>query len=265
MITNNRIAVEECDTAGANDCCDANCKIITDPAGCTCTHFYIGIWHQTEYPSFQSLCVNPDDEAYAFILPTNTFYFQNRALSQNPTVGMNGQLRIMECSDAATDCFGVTLGQQGAGSQAGGSFVDQWITLIQTSNGGSVTDALNEQTVSELRGKQRNIFGSYLVYNKDLDQIQFDKLTSGGLGAKYTVAAESAVEYLGAHEFYWWGWGSKLLAKLSDGVSFKFLRVANDFDTVAANGSPTDVEKIEQKQTNLFQNAYKTIVPPVFV
>lgn len=59
--------------------------------------------------------------------------------------------------------------------------------------------------------------------------------------------AESAVEYLGAHEFYWWGWGKKLLAKLSDGVSFKFLRVADDFDTVAATGSPTDVEKIEQQ------------------
>jgi hypothetical protein len=79
------------------------------------------------------------------------------------------------------------------------------------------------------------------------------------------VTAETAVEYLGAHEYYYWGWGEKLLAKLSDGVSFKFFRVASDFDTVAASGSPTDVEKIEQKQTNLFQNAYKTIVPPVFV
>lgn len=73
--------------------------------------------------------MNPDDEAYAFILPTNTFYFQNRALSQNPTVGMNGQLRLMECSDAASDCFGVTMGQQGATAAAGGSFVDQWLTL----------------------------------------------------------------------------------------------------------------------------------------
>lgn len=45
MITNNRIMTEECDTDGANACCDAMCKIITDPAGCTCTHFYIGIWH----------------------------------------------------------------------------------------------------------------------------------------------------------------------------------------------------------------------------
>lgn len=54
------------------------CKIV---AGCTCTHFYIGIWHEVEYPSYQSLCVNPDDIAYAMVLPSNSFYFQNYALS----------------------------------------------------------------------------------------------------------------------------------------------------------------------------------------
>jgi len=85
-----------------------------------------------------------------------------------------------------------------------------------------------------LKGKQRNIFGSYLVYNKDHDEMQFDKLTSSGLTSTYTTAAEGAVQYLGAHEVYWWGWGSKLLVKLSDGVSFKIFRVASDFDTIAA-------------------------------
>jgi len=54
------------------------CKIVT---GCTCTHFYIGIWHKVEYASYQSLCVNPDDIAYAMVLPSNSFYFQNYALS----------------------------------------------------------------------------------------------------------------------------------------------------------------------------------------
>ena len=63
------------------------------------------------------------------------------------------------------------MGQQGATAAAGGSFVDQWMTLFQTTAGGSATTAVNEQAVSELRGKQRNVFGSYLAYNKDLDQI----------------------------------------------------------------------------------------------
>ena len=99
-----------------------------------------------------------------------------------------------------------------------------------------------------------------------MNEVRFQKFTSGGLASDtYTTTEEAAVEFLGAHEFYYWGWGTKLLAKLSDGVSFKFFRVASDFDTVAANNSPTDVEKIEQKMTNLFQATYKTIVPPVFV
>lgn len=91
------------------------CKIIN---GCTCTHFYIGIWHSEEWASYQSLCVNPDAIAYDVILPSNTHYFQNYAISQNPLVGLNGQMRIMECSDVDTDCFGVTLGYQGAGAVA---------------------------------------------------------------------------------------------------------------------------------------------------
>ena len=51
----------------------------------------------------------------------------------------------MECAYAATDCFGVTRGQQGAGAQANdGTFKDQFLTMYQTSNGGSVTDNVVE-------------------------------------------------------------------------------------------------------------------------
>ena len=47
--TNLRVMSEECDTNGDLTCCDRMCKIVT---GCTCTHFYIGIWHQTEWASY---------------------------------------------------------------------------------------------------------------------------------------------------------------------------------------------------------------------
>lgn len=40
---------EDCDTNGDLTCCTELCKI---RPGCTCTHFYIGIWHYNEYPSF---------------------------------------------------------------------------------------------------------------------------------------------------------------------------------------------------------------------
>lgn len=122
--TNTRLMEEECDTDGDLTCCDRMCKIVTD---CTCTHFYIGIWHMEEWASYQSLCVNPNALAYDFILPANTNYFQNYGISQNPLVGLNGQLRIMECSDVDTDCFGVTLAQQGVGSVALG-YTDHFVT-----------------------------------------------------------------------------------------------------------------------------------------
>jgi len=45
------------------------------------------------------------------------------------------------------------------------------------------------------------------------------------------------VELLGAHEFYYWGWGQQLMAKLADGVSFKMFRLASDYAAVLVAGS----------------------------
>ena len=120
------------------------------------------------------------------------------------------------------------------------------------SAGATAVTAKTDLATGTLAGKQRNVFGAYSVYNNALDQLSFYKLTSSGLTLSKAITVEAAVQYLGSHEYYWWVWGSKFLAKLSDGVSFKFLRVASDFDTIAAQASPTDVEKIEQQQTNLF-------------
>jgi len=60
-----------------------------------------------------------------------------------------------------------------------------------------------------LKGKQRNTCGPYLVYNNNLQQIKIDKFTSSGLGTAltYTSTVDSAVQLLGSHEVYWWGWG----------------------------------------------------------
>lgn len=180
-------------------------------------------------------------------------------------MGLNGQLRIFECSDVAADCFGVTLGYQGAGSSA--PYVDQFITMYQTTSGGLATTSATTLATRVLMGKQRNVFGNYLVYNENLQQVTIDKFTSNGLGVDltYTTTAETAVQLLGAHEFYWWGYGSQLLAKLSDGISFKMFRFASDFDTVAVTASPTDLLIIEQELKNLWHVPDKTIVPPVFV
>lgn len=74
------------------------------------------------------------------------------------------------------------------------------------------------------------------------------------------------MQLLGAHEFYWWGWGNQLLAKLADGISFKMFRVASDWDLVSdVIYTASDLEKIEQEQKNLWHVPDHTIVPPVFV
>jgi len=157
------------------------------------------------------------------------------------------------------------MGYQGAGTAA--PYTDQYITMYQLTAGGTAVTSATDLASRTLQGKARNTFGSYLVYNEDLQSVTFDKLTSSGLGVDttYTTTAEAAVQLLGAHEFYWWGWANQLLAKLSDGISFKMFRAASDFDTVAVTGSPTDVEKIEQEQKNLWHVPDHTIVPPVFV
>lgn len=155
------------------------------------------------------------------------------------------------------------LGYQAA--YDGSTYTDEFITMYQTASGGAATTANTAMVSGTLKGKQRNVFGSYLVYNSALNQIQFDKFTSAGFTATYTSPVEAAVQYLGSHEYYWWGWGTKLLAKASDGVSFRLLQVRSDFDTIAGQASPADLDKIMQEQTLLFQMPFHTIVPPVFV
>ena len=101
------------------------------------------------------------------------------------------------------------------------------------SAGASALTSKTDLAIGTIEGKQRGIFGDYSVYNNELDQISDYKLTSSGLTLTKAITKEAAVQYLGSHEYYWWRWGSKFLAKLSDGVSFKLLRVASDFDTIA--------------------------------
>ena len=45
----------------------------------------------------------------------------------------------------------------------------------------------------------------------------------------FTTDADTSVQFLGSHEFYWWPYLNFLLARLSDGSSFKFYRFAPNF------------------------------------
>ena len=79
----------------------------------------------------------------------------------------------------------------------------------------------------------RNTFGPLIIMNTDLNRIE---ITSPDYST-WTSTAETAVEFLGAHEFYYWGWGKQLLAKLADGASFKMFRLSNDYAAVLAAGT----------------------------
>ncbi len=83
------------------------------------------------------------------------------------------------------------------------------------------------------------------MFNKNLQSVRIQKLTSVGLTTAYDTIADAAVQLLGAHEIYYWGWGQQLMAKLSDGISFRMFRFASDFDTVAATAVPADAVRVE--------------------
>ena len=108
----------------------------------------------------------------------------------------------------------------------------------------------------------RNTFGPLIVLNSNLKQLEI----SSPDYSTFTSAVETPVELLGAHEFYYWGWGQQLMAKIADGASFKMFRLANDYAAVLAAGSGvTNQLNIQQSFKRLWRVPYKTIVPPVFV
>jgi hypothetical protein len=61
----------------------------------------------------------------------------------------------------------------------------------------------NAQVAGALKGKMRNTFGPLVVMNSNLQQME---ITSPDYST-FTSAVETPVELLGAHEFYYWGFG----------------------------------------------------------
>lgn len=81
-----------------------------------------------------------------------------------------------------------------------------------------------------------------------------------------TTDTEASVEYLGSHEVHYFPHKSLLMAKLSDGSSFRFYRIASDFRANAATGEAglQTKDKIDSGEFRLFHVPGRTMVPPVF-
>jgi hypothetical protein len=59
--------------------------------------------------------------------------------------------------------------------------------MYQLSAGASAVTSKTDLATGTLAGKQRGIFGSYSVYNNELDQLSFYKLTSSGLSLSKAI------------------------------------------------------------------------------
>jgi len=121
-----------------------------------------------------------------------------------------------------------------------------------------------------LHGKQRNAFGSFIVVDKDPTQLEFYGYTATDAdnvawGLLFTTTAQSSVQFLGSHEFYWWPYTKFLLARLSDGSSFKFYRFNSNFRATAPNdGAAAISEQIENHGHRLWHVPNRVMVSPVF-
>lgn len=76
---------------------------------------------------------------------------------------------------------------------------------------------------------------------------------------------------MGAHEFYWFPYKRLLMAKLSDGSSFRFFRFSGDFRTVATAITASNVKTnhpmtqfIDSPEFRLFQVPGRNMVAPRF-
>jgi len=155
-------------------------------------------------------------------------------LKFDPKSGINGQVRVIE-STLCANCFGLVMGY----TKDEATLAD-WVYYQTSDSSSAVTGAtiLMSDDSNAMKGKQRNTFGAYMVMNKDKDQLS---ISGYSLSATPTFAsllettAEASVEYLGNHEFYYFGHKSLLMAKLSDGSSFRFYRMTSDFRTYATD------------------------------
>lgn len=213
-------------------------------------------------------------------LPANPFTFEKNALVLYANAGLNGQLRVVEAGAACADCYGAVYAYQPTTAGTPGTvYVDvSWrdaAGVLSSTTGARQAAAwyATTQVAPAYKGRQRGVFGSYLVVNKDAGVMEFwgyDSLTGTPAGSTwkliFTTTAVAELALLGSHEYYYWPGRSMLLARLGDGASFRFWRFAADFQTIAGTaGEGALVEKkITQTDLALLQVNGRVAVPPVF-
>jgi len=168
-----------------------------------------------------------------YTLPSNTHEMRpsKHTLKFNEKEGLNGQIRIQESSEC-DNCYGFTM----AYMREDVSNADYWYYQYSTDSTDPqvFTEVKVDQVALQLKGKQRNTFGNYMVANDDMDNIRLYAYSLDATGTtynEYELPNEASVEYLGSHEIYWFPYKELLMSKVSDGSSFRFHRVSTEFRT----------------------------------
>ena len=110
-------------------------------------------------------------------LPTNLFQFEHNSLVMYKKFGLNGQIRIIESTDAlkCSECFGSVFAMQPTAA-ANADYVSFDVSFMNGSLKKSKADRLKGEFVQNdhlFTGKQRGVFGPYLVFNKDEFTLEF--------------------------------------------------------------------------------------------
>lgn len=199
-------------------------------------------------------------------LPANSAVWEKNALVLYRKAGLNGQIRIIEsnlCVPSAAartftveGCFGAVWSY----SHSASGTTDKVYLDLSTHSGGSykgATATRTKQAVAQADhafwGKQRGVFGPYLVVNKDEFTMEWwgykgASATDQAWAKLYTSTKVAELQLLGSHEYYYWPGRDMVLARLADGASFRFWRFAKtDFEVAAAANDA--VAKIAKKIT----------------
>lgn len=218
--------------------------------------------------------------AYKYTLPANTHEMRNDKMSLhfNSKFGTNGQLRLIE-GDSNTPETVFTLSYAMQFDDA--STDDIHCYVHQTITGGTLSQpAPTCQDISntnEYEFKQRMTYGNWMVHNWGTDAIRFSRIEEdSGTPGDYVYTTvmttdddiRDEVQYMGAHEFFWYPYKQLVLAKLSDGRSIQYKRHTYDMEsvhtTLAGGGTVSTQETINADDINMWELPGKLMIQPVF-
>lgn len=147
------------------------------------------------------------------------------------TFGTNGQIRLVESTGTNEAVFGFMYAQQlDDGSADFFQFNYRTISSAVTSD----TDNTASLADGVYRGKVRNTFGKYAIVNKNMHQLEiwgYDYTDDDNIAfsKNFETTYDSSIQFMGSHEVYWFPYMQFMMARLSDGRTYKYFRMTQDF------------------------------------